>query len=64
MNLCPDACNITYAVNSLAIAISKNLSSKEIALLSAVLVQLGDTLATISTVCSNCFMKNNDNNIS
>ena len=42
------ALELTGAVTALANAIACNLSADELALLSSILVQLGDTLATIA----------------
>ena len=44
-----NACELTASVTALANALAGRLSDDELALLSAVLVQLGDTLATIAT---------------
>lgn len=41
-------------VNSLAVAIAGKLSDEELDLTAAILVQLGDTLATISTQRAFC----------
>lgn len=41
---------LTGAVTAIANALACRLTSEEIALLASVLVQLGDTLATIATV--------------
>ena len=43
-----NACNLTVAVTALANTIACGLNAEEINLLSSVLVQLGDTLATIA----------------
>lgn len=43
-----NACNLTAAVTALANTIACRLKPEEISLLSSVLVQLGDTLATIA----------------
>lgn len=43
-----NACNLTTAVTALANTIACGLNAEEISLLSSVLVQLGDTLATIA----------------
>ena len=51
------AIEITVAVTALANLIANDLSAEEIALVAAILVQLGDTLATIGAVedfCSLC----------
>ena len=45
---------LTSAITMLASAIACKLSTDEIALLSSVLVQLGDTLVTIATQKSIC----------
>lgn len=42
------------AVTTAAIAIAKDLNSSEIALLSSMFVQLGDTLATIAVAREAC----------
>ena len=44
-----DPLALTTAVNTLAVAIAGRLSDEELDLTAAILVQLGDTLATIST---------------
>ena len=47
---------LTAYISAVANAISCNLTIEEITLLSTILVQLGDTLATIATqqtICSN-----------
>ena len=51
---------LTYAITALANAIACRLDSEEIALLSAILVQLGDTLATIQATQSACDKTNKD----
>lgn len=43
-----NACEITAAVTALANAISCRLDTNELALVGAILTQLGDTLETIS----------------
>ena len=43
-----NACELTTSVTALANAIACRLTNDEITLLAAVLVQLGDTLATIA----------------
>lgn len=51
-----NACELTASVTAAANAIACRLSDDELSLLSAVLVQLGDTLATIAaqrSVCEN-----------
>lgn len=50
-----DPLALTTTVNSLAVAIAGQLNDKELALTAAILVQLGDTLATIAAqraICS------------
>ena len=50
-----DPLALTTAVNTLAVAIAERLNGEELDLAAAILVQLGDTLATISTqraICS------------
>ena len=49
-----DPLALTTMVNSLAVAIAGKLSDEELALTAAILVQLGDTLATISTQRAFC----------
>lgn len=49
-----NACEITAAVTALANIISEQLDENQTALLSAVFVQLGDTLATISAQKAIC----------
>ena len=48
-----NSCELTAVVTAMANALACNLSNDELALLSAVLVQLGDTLVTISVQRSN-----------
>ncbi len=47
-----DNCEIVTFISILACNIAKNKTPEEIALLSSFFVQLGDTLATISTLKS------------
>lgn len=50
-----NACELTASITAAANVIACKLDDDELALLSAVLVQLGDTLATIATqraICS------------
>ena len=50
-----DPLALTTTVNSLAVAIAGQLNDEELGLVGAVLVQLGDTLATIAAqraICS------------
>ena len=49
MEISMNSAQLTFAITALANTISQKLTDDEIALLSSVLVQLGDTLATIST---------------
>lgn len=49
---------LTTAINTLANAIACKLTIDETALLASVLVQLGDTLATIATQKNLCLDKN------
>ena len=44
---------LTSAVTAIANALACQLTSDEVALLAAVFIQLGDTLATIATIQSN-----------
>ena len=52
---------VTASVTAIASAIANNLSIEEITLLAALLVQLGDTLATIATYKAICIEKNDTN---
>lgn len=57
-----NACELTATVTALANGIACKLSDDELAALSTVLVQLGDTLATIAThrtLCNNNLQKKN-----
>lgn len=50
-----DPLALTTMINSLAVAVAGQLNDEELALTAAVLVQLGDTLATIAAqraICS------------
>ena len=49
-----NACELTASVTAAANAIACKLSDEELTLLAAVLVQLGDTLATIATQRTIC----------
>ena len=54
MNNC-DPLALTTAINTLAVAIAKNLKDEDLELTAAVFTQLGDTLATIAIqrgICS------------
>lgn len=51
-----NACEITAAVTAIANVIFQKLNDDEVALLAAILVQLGDTLETMSVhneICQN-----------
>ena len=52
-----DPLAFTTAVNTLAAAVARNLNEDELALMAALLTQLGDTLATISVQRSICGKK-------
>lgn len=57
-----NSCELTATVTALANGIACKLSDDELAALSTVLVQLGDTLATIAThrtFCNNNLQKKN-----
>ena len=57
-----NACELTATITALANGIACKLSDDELATLSTVLVQLGDTLATIlthRTLCNNQVQKGN-----
>lgn len=49
-----NSCQLTTSITAVANAIAKGLSVEETTLLAAVLVQLGDTLATIATQRAIC----------
>ena len=53
-----NSCELTMSVTALAKSIACQLSDDNLALAAAVLTQLGDTLATISTQRSLCSEKN------
>ncbi len=56
-----NACELTASITAIANALSCNLNNDETALLAAILVQLGDTLATIAVqreFCENRLNKN------
>ena len=56
-NCSPCLCDplaLTTAVNTLAVSIAKNLRDEDLSLVSAILVQLGDTLATIAAQRQRC----------
>lgn len=47
-------CELTASITAIANTLACKLSSEEIALLGAIFVQLGDTLATIATQSALC----------
>lgn len=53
-----NSCQLTASVTAIANAISSRLGIQETTLLAAILVQLGDTLATIATQRAICEEKN------
>lgn len=53
-----NACELTAAVTAIANTIACRLTDDELAVLSAILVQLGDTLALIGTQRAVCCNKN------
>lgn len=53
-----NACELTASVTAAANAIACKLSNDELTLLAAILVQLGDTLATIATQRGLCEPQN------
>ena len=56
-----DPCALTAAVTALANILACRLDDDKLTLLAAMLVQLGDTLATIATqrgICQSCDLKN------
>ena len=52
-----NSCELTTSVTAIANALACRLSDDELALLAAVLVQLGDTIATIVTQREICCVK-------
>lgn len=52
-----NSCQLTVSITAIANALSDKLSVEETTLLAAVLVQLGDTLATIATTKAICEAK-------
>lgn len=58
-----DGCALNLSVSALACAIAKGKSSEDIALLSVVFTQLGDSLATIAAGNEICENKNKEINI-
>jgi len=53
-NCCCDPLALTMAINTLAVALAKDLSEEDLALLIVVLGQLGSTLSTIAVQRSLC----------
>lgn len=53
-----NSCELTAGITALANGISCKLNNEELTLLAAVLVQLGDTLATIATSREICEKSN------
>lgn len=53
--MCP--CDVTMGVAALAAAMAEGRSTQELSLLGAVLVQLGDTLATLAAQRALCETK-------
>lgn len=49
-----DACELTAAITAAANTIACRLNNEELALIAAVMVQLGDTLATIAAKRAVC----------
>ena len=49
-----DPLALTTTVNALAVAIAEQLGNEELSLVGAILVQLGDTLATIAAQRAAC----------
>ncbi len=47
-----NSCELATLISAVASSISQNKTSEEIALIASILVQLGDTLATISILKS------------
>ena len=58
-----NSCQLTASVTAIANALASNLSIEETTLLAAVLVQLGDTLATIATQRTICRAKDTKTNL-
>ena len=58
-----NSCQLTASVTAIANALASNLSIEETTLLAAVLVQLGDTLATIATQRTICGAKDTKTNL-
>jgi len=55
-----DPLALTTAINTLAVAIAENLTDDELALVSAIFTQMGDTLITIAAqreMCANLLKK-------
>ena len=56
-----NTCQLTASVTAAANAVSSKLSVEQTTLLATILVQLGDTLATIATQRAVCDIKENKN---
>ncbi|MBR5614061.1 MAG: hypothetical protein IKT39_05050 [Clostridia bacterium] len=56
-----NSCELTASVTAIANAVACDLSNAEITLLAAILVQLGDTLATIAVQREFCESLSNKN---
>lgn len=55
------SCELAMTITALACSIAENKSPEEIELLSSILVQLADTLATISAQQAFCSSRESDN---
>ena len=55
-----DSCDFAVSITAIACCISKDKSPEEIALISAMFMQLGDTLATIAARDVLCAPKDKD----
>lgn len=58
-----DPLALTTAINTLAVAIAENLTDDELALVSAIFTQMGDTLITIAAqreMCANLLKKSRE----
>ena len=58
MNNCSEALELTTFINSLSVAAANCLDDDELALVAAVLTQIGDVLAVIAVQRSICNKKN------
>lgn len=57
------SCNLAVTVSALACELAKGKSTEEVALLSAVFTQLGDTLSTIAAQEALCSEAENGRNL-